>query len=52
VVLVNQHEPVPGATAAQWCHQAFNAAKQELKSRYEEMKRMELGHLPNELAGA
>jgi hypothetical protein len=40
VVLVNQHEPVPGATAAQWLTETLDAAKQEFKTRYEEMKRI------------
>jgi hypothetical protein len=35
VVLVNQHEPVSGTTAAQWRHQKLDAAK-----LFEEMKRM------------
>jgi hypothetical protein len=39
-VLFNQHEPVPGANAAQWRHENLNVAKQEFKTPYEEMKRM------------
>jgi hypothetical protein len=40
VVLVNQHEPVSGAAAAQWRHHNSRPAKQEFRTRCEEMRRM------------